>query len=194
MSRARDYNGGVNDRAIEPIGRELLRSAASRWREYKSLADRAIAQVFDEDLRAPLPGDHNSIAIIMKHLAGNMLSRWTDFLATDGEKPDRHRDGEFIDDFDSRAAILEYWERGWARLFETIESLSPDDLMKTITIRGEAHTVIDAINRQLTHYGYHVGQIVLIARIHVGEDRWQTLTIPRGGSEAFNVKKGYQAR
>lgn len=184
----------MNDRAVESVGGELLRSAASRWREYKSLADRAIVQVADADLRKPLPGDHNSIAIIMKHLAGNMLSRWTDFLVTDGEKPDRHRDGEFIDDFDSRAAILDDWERGWARLFATIESLTPDDLMKTITIRGEAHTVIDAINRQLTHYGYHVGQIVLIARIHVGEDRWRTLTIPRGGSEAFNAEKGYEAR
>jgi hypothetical protein len=176
----------------ESIGTRFRQSAIIGFRDDKSLADRAIAQVSDADLRRPLPGDVNSIAIIMKHMAGNMISRWTEFLSSDGEKPWRHRDREFIDEFASRAEIIEHWERGWSTLFDTLNSLTADDLLKTVTVRGEPHTVIDAIHRQLAHYGYHVGQIVLIARIHVGEENWKTLTIPRGGSEQFNRSKGYQ--
>ncbi|MCI0366146.1 MAG: DUF1572 domain-containing protein, partial [Phycisphaerales bacterium] len=122
-----------------------------------------------------------------KHMAGNMLSRWTDFLTTDGEKPWRNRDSEFIDDSKSRREIDEYWQRGWQCLFVTLDSLKPQDLTRTILIRGEPHTVIKAIDRQLSHYGYHVGQIVLIARV-LAKDNWTTLTIPRGGSHQYNQR------
>jgi hypothetical protein len=118
-------------------------------------------------------------------MAGNMLSRWTDFLTSDGEKPWRNRDSEFIDAFTSRQEIIDYWERGWKVLFDTLTSLKAEDLDTIVTIRGEPHSVIKAIDRQLAHYGYHVGQIVLIARIFA-KDHWTTLTIPRGGSEDFN--------
>lgn len=170
---------------------QTLASAIRRLNEYRGYADRAIAQVSDEHLRQPLPGDHNSIAIIMKHMAGNMLSRWTDFLTSDGEKPWRRRDTEFIDEFTTRADVEDFWQRGWSCCIDTLESLSPHDLMRTVTIRGESHTVVDAIHRQLVHYGYHIGQIVLIARILVGEDNWKVLTVPRGGSEAFNRQMGF---
>jgi hypothetical protein len=127
----------------------------------------------------------------MKHTAGNMLSRWTDFLTSDGEKPNRNRDGEFIDDFADRSAILAFWERGWAVVFDTMSKLEDEDLFKTITIRGEPHHVIDAIQRQVSHYGYHVGQIVFLARHLKGDGEWEVLTIPRGGSKAFDRKLGY---
>ena len=155
------------------------------FRSQKDLADRAIAQVSDDNLHVALDSNTNSIAVIMKHLAGNMLSRWTDFLTSDGEKPDRNRDEEFVDRFTSRAEVIAFWERGWRALFDTLASLTPDDLCRTITIRGEPHSVIRAIDRQLSHYGYHVGQIVLIARILAGE-KWTTLTIPRGESQQYN--------
>jgi hypothetical protein len=153
----------------------------------KSLAEGAIRQTSEANLRRPLDANTNSIAVIMKHMAGNMLSRWTDFLISDGEKPDRNRDGEFIDEFADRAAIMRYWERGWACVFETMGSLTDADLFKTITIRGEPHHVIDAIQRQVSHYGYHVGQIVQVARVFAG-DNWTVLTIPRGGSKQFNAQ------
>jgi hypothetical protein len=149
----------------------------------KDLAERAFVQVSDEKLRIPLDPNTNSIAIIMKHLAGNMLSRWSDFLTSDGEKPQRNRDDEFVDRYTSRQQILDHWERGWAMLFGTLGSLTSDDLGRIVTIRGEPHTALRAIARQISHYGYHVGQIVMIARIHAG-DRWNTLTIPRGMGES----------
>lgn len=173
------------------VGNEFIRSALAQLRQTKSLADRAIAQASDEDLRRPLEGDSNTIAIIIKHMAGNMRSRWTDFLTSDGEKPWRDRDAEFVDDFTSREEILEAWEDGWRCCFSAIESLMPNDLMRQVTIRGEAMSVIDATHRQIEHYGYHVGQIILIARIHVGAKRWQTLTIPPGQSREYNRKMGY---
>ena len=157
------------------------------FRSQKDLADRAIAQISNANLHVALDANTNSIAVIMKHMAGNMLSRWTDFLTSDGEKPTRSRDEEFIDRFTSRAEVQEHWEHGWATLFKAIESLAPHDVAKTITIRGEPHSVIRAIDRQLSHYGYHVGQIVLIARILAG-DNWNTLTIPRGGSQQYNQR------
>jgi len=149
------------------------------------MAARAVEQVDDDALRRALHPETNSIAVIMKHLAGNMISRWTNFLTSDGEKPDRDRDAEFVDDFSDRAAVLAYAERGWNCLFAAIEGLTDADLERTVTIRGEPHTVIQAIARQVDHYAYHVGQIVLIARIHAGA-AWQTLTIPRGGSRTYN--------
>jgi len=163
----------------------MLAAALSVFRSQKDLAHRAIAQVSDADLHVARDANTNSIAIIMKHMAGNMVSRWTDFLTTDGEKPDRNRDDEFVDWFASRAEIMAYWERGWTALFNTMESLTTDDLTKTITIQGEPHSVFLAIHRQLSHYGYHVGQIVQIARLHAKEN-WQTLTIARGQSQQFN--------
>jgi diadenosine tetraphosphate (Ap4A) HIT family hydrolase len=178
---------GANPRADEGAHHhvESLAAAIKVFRSQKDLADRAIAQVRDADLHRSLDPETNSIAIIMKHMAGNMLSRWTDFLTADGEKTGRNRDDEFIDRFTSRAELHACWERGWTVLFNTMSSLGPDDLTRTVTIRGEPHLAVLAINRQLSHYGYHVGQIVQIARIHA-KDRWTTLTIARGQSGPYN--------
>lgn len=151
----------------------------------KRLADRAIEQLPDDKLHVALDANTNSISVIMKHVAGNLLSRWTDFLTTDGEKPGRDRDGEFVDSFQSRAEILDHWERGWSCLFQTLNSLTAADLDKTVTIRGEPHTVPLAISRSLGHTCYHIGQIVQLAR-HLAGDHWNTLTIPKGGSQQFN--------
>jgi len=167
------------------IPAEFLAAAINTFEANKRLADRAIAQVPDDKLHVALGEETNSIAVIMKHVAGNLLSRWTDFLTTDGEKPGRNRDDEFVDSFRSRAELLEFWERGWARSLETLHSLQPEDLSQAVLIRGEPHSVPLAISRSLGHTCYHIGQIVQIARIQAGEN-WQTLTIPRGGSEQFN--------
>jgi len=156
-------------------------------RAQRKLAESAIQQTSDENLRKPLDENTNSIAVIMKHLSGNMLSRWSEFLTTDGEKPGRDRDNEFVDDFPNRAACLEYWDRAWAKAFGELSQLSDADLFKTITIRGEPHHVIDAILRHVGHVGYHVGQIVQIARILAG-DEWNVLTIARGKSKEFNQR------
>lgn len=171
----------------DDTGAAVLAGALAVFRSNKSWADRAAGQLPDEKLRVALDPETNSIAVIMKHVAGNLLSRWTDFLTTDGEKDWRNRDDEFVDTFGDREELLEYWENGWNRLFETLEALEPDDLAKTVTIRGEPHSVPLAIHRSLGHCGYHVGQIVLIARILAGGD-WETLTIPRGASATFNRK------
>jgi hypothetical protein len=151
----------------------------------KRLADRAVEQVPDDKLNIALDVNTNSIAVIMKHVAGNLLSRWTDFLTTDGEKPWRNRDDEFVDSFRSRAELLEFWERGWACLLTALKSLKPEDLGRTVLIRGEPHSVPLAVERSLGHACYHIGQIVQVARIHAGE-KWNMLTIPRGESEQFN--------
>jgi hypothetical protein len=166
---------------------DVIAGALTAFRSNKTLADRAVAQVPDERLHMPLDSNTNSIAVIMKHVAGNLLSRWTEFLTTDGEKPWRNRDDEFVDTFSSRQEVLDYWERGWGCLFATLESLRPADLARNVTIRGESHSVPLAICRALAHCGYHGGQIVLIARILSG-DNWQVLTIPRGGSSGFNQR------
>src|SRR2546427_8053491 len=157
------------------------------FRHYKKLAERAMEQVTDEQLFAVLDGEANSIAIVVKHMAGNMRSRWTDFLTTDGEEPDRDRDSEFVDPPATRKALLDVWEDGWARMFGALEPLSDADLGRTVTIRGEAHSVMQAINRQVAHYTHHVGQIVLLAK-HFAHDRWQSLTVPRNRSAEFNQK------
>jgi hypothetical protein len=154
---------------------------------YKKLAERAMDQVADEHLFAALDDEANSIAIIVKHMTGNMRSRWTDFLTTDGEKPNRNRDGEFVDPPATRAALMADWEDGWAKVYQALESLTDDDLTRTVTIRGEPHSVIQAINRQLAHYPHHVGQIVLLAK-HFACDRWQSLSVPRNRSAEFNRK------
>ena len=164
---------------------EFLASIVNAFEANKRLADRAVQQLPDDKLHVALDEHTNSIAAIMKHVAGNLISRWTDFLTSDGEKPWRNRDDEFVDTFRSRAELLETWERGWTALLVSLKSLTPEDLAKTVTIRGEPHCVPLALARSLGHTCYHIGQIVQLARHHAGEN-WTTLTIPRGGSEQFN--------
>jgi hypothetical protein len=161
-----------------------LEDSLTLLRYYKGLAEKAMAQVTDEQLVALLDDEMNSIALIVKHMAGNMRSRWTDFLTSDGEKPDRNRDDEFVDPPSTREALFAVWEDGWRRVFGALEPLSEPDLQRTVTIRGEAHSVMQAINRQIAHYAYHCGQIVLLAR-HFKGDQWQSLSIPRGKSQDF---------
>ena len=152
---------------------------------YKKLAERAMEQVTDEQLYATLDQEANSIALIVKHMAGNMRSRWTGFLTSDGEKPNRNRDSEFEDPPDTRKALMAVWEEGWNSLFQALGPLSDSDLSRTVTIRGEAHSVMQAINRQIAHYAHHVGQIVLLAK-HFAHEKWEPLTIPRNRSGEFN--------
>jgi uncharacterized damage-inducible protein DinB len=162
-----------------------LEDSLGVFRYYKNLAERAMAQVTDEQLVAVLDGEMNSISQIVKHMAGNMRSRWTDFLTSDGEKPDRNRDSEFVDPPATRAALLALWEEGWGHVFSALEPLSEPDLQRTVTIRGEAHSVMQAINRQVAHYSYHCGQIVVLAK-HYKSTEWQSLSVPRGQSAGFN--------
>jgi Protein of unknown function (DUF1572) len=171
------------------IEQHYLDDALRQLRKLKTQADQALAQTTDGHFFATLDPEANSIALIMKHMAGNMRSRWTDFLTTDGEKSERNRDGEFETTVaDSRASITAQWEDGWARVFEAIGSLAPNDLSRPVRVRGEAHSVLEAINRQMSHYAAHVGQIVLLAKHYAGP-RWQTLSIPRGKSKEFDVSK-----
>jgi hypothetical protein len=167
--------------------RHFLDESLSQLRKLKQLADKALAQIGDDDLFTVLDPESNSIAVIMKHMAGNMRSRWTDFLTSDGEKPDRNRDGEFdLDAGDSAQALKAAWKAGWALMLETVASLKPEDLDRTIYIRGEGHTVMQAVYRQTTHYAGHTGQIVLLAKHYAGP-RWSALTIPRGQSKSFRT-------
>ncbi len=159
--------------------------AIASFRNYKKLAERAIGQIDDEQFFEQIDPESNSIAVIVKHIAGNALSRWRDFLTTDGEKPDRHRDLEFELVDDDREKLLGLWERGWQTLFDAIEPLTEDDFSRTVLIRGEPHTVVEAINRQLTHYAYHVGQIVFLAK-HFTSSAWKTLSVPKNKSAEFN--------
>jgi hypothetical protein len=162
-----------------------LEDSLALFAYYKKLAERAMDQLTDDQLFATLDGEANSIAIIVKHMSGNMLSRWTDFLTTDGEKPNRNRDAEFEAPPATRAALLATWGAGWACLFSALQPLTDADLARTVTIRGEVHSVLQAINRQLAHYPHHVGQIVLLAK-HFAHDHWQSLSVPRKGSAEFN--------
>src|SRR6266481_5846762 len=155
------------------------------FRQYKRLAEKAMEQVTDEQLNFTLDPESNSIAIIVKHIAGNMRSRWTDFLTTDGEKPDRHRDTEFESDHKfTRAEVMEMWEKGWACLFTALEPLGEGDLARKVTIRSEPHSVLQCINRQMAHYSSHIGQIIFVAK-HLRSKEWKTLSIPRGQSYEF---------
>jgi len=165
-----------------------VKDSTSLFVYYKKLAERAMDQVPDEALVTTLDdAESNSIAIIVKHLAGNMRSRWTDFLTSDGEKPDRNRDTEFETPPQSRAELLAMWERGWKHVFDALETVKDEDLGRTVTVRKEPHSVMQAINRQLAHYSYHVGQIVCIAKHFAGPD-WNSLTIPRRKSAEFNAR------
>lgn len=172
----------------ESLAQHYLDDALQTFRDQKKLAERAFAQITDEEFFATLDEESNSIAVNVKHMAGNMLSRWTDFLNTDGEKPNRDRDLEFVIlPGAGRADLLAFWEQGWRCVFEAIEPLGPDDLMRTVFIRSQKHTVLQAINRQLTHYAYHVGQIVYLAK-HFKAAGWQTLSVPRNRSAEFNAQ------
>lgn len=162
-----------------------LEDSLELFRYYKRLAERAMEQTPENALFRALEGESNSIAIIVKHMAGNMRSRWTDFLTTDGEKPNRDRDCEFVAAATTREALLEQWECGWACVFSALEPLTDADLGQTVTIRGEAHTVMQAINRQVAHYAMHVGQIVLLAKHYAGAE-WKTLSVPRNKSAEYN--------
>jgi hypothetical protein len=170
----------------DSFAQQYLADALSTFRAYRKLADRALEQLSDEEYFLTLDQESNSVAVIMKHIAGNMLSRFTDFLTSDGEKPDRDRDSEFIiDDAMTKALLLAYWNRGWDCLFAALEPLQPEDLEKKITIRGGEHSVVQAINRQMTHYASHIGQIVFLAK-HLRSAEWKSLSIPRNRSSQFN--------
>jgi hypothetical protein len=164
-----------------------LTDSVTLLRYYKKLGEQAMAQVSDEGLTATLDAESNSIAIIVKHLVGNMRSRWTDLLTSDGEKPDRNRDDEFQAAPQTRAEIIAMWEAAWKIVFEALAPLSDADMGRTILIRGERHSVMQAINRQVAHYAYHIGQIVYIAK-HLAPDRWTSLTVPRGKSSDYNAR------
>ena len=168
------------------INKHYLADALENFRAYKELAEKAVAQVADEEFFTALDEESNSIAVIMKHMAGNMLSRWTDFLTTDGEKPDRNRDMDFVIEPQTvKEDLLTYWEKGWDAVFTALEPLTPSDFDKRIMIRGEEHTIVQAINRQLTHYAYHIGQIVFLAK-HFRSREWKSLSIPKNRSSEFN--------
>ena len=163
-----------------------LKDSLDVFRYYKTLGERAMSQCNDAMLFETLDAESNSIAIVVKHMAGNMRSRWTDFLTTDGEKPDRNRDSEFEAPATTRSELMEQWNAGWSHVFRALEPLTDADLTKTVYIRGEAHSVMQAINRQIAHYSYHIGQIVFLAK-HFGCDNWKSLTVPRKQSAAFNA-------
>lgn len=164
-----------------------LEDSLAVFRQYRKLAERAMEQVTDEQLFLAENEESNSIAVMVKHMAGNMRSRWTEFLTSDGEKPNRNRDSEFMDPPATRAELMEVWDEGWGCLFGALEPLREEDLARRVMIRGEAHSVLQAMNRQLAHYPYHVGQIVLLAKLYSGE-KWEALTVPRNKSAEFNRK------
>ncbi|WP_300671444.1 DUF1572 domain-containing protein [Soonwooa sp.] len=170
-----------------------LESVKKQFEYYRSLGDKTFAQLPDEALFWQYNEESNSIAIIVKHLWGNMLSRWTDFLTTDGEKDSRNRDSEFENDVKSRADLLEKWNAGWDCFFEALNSLKETDLQTIIYIRNQGHTILEAINRQLAHYPYHVGQIVFIGKM-ISDHNWKSLSIPRGNSKVFNDEKFAQEK
>ncbi|PZM63897.1 DUF1572 family protein [Paenibacillus dendritiformis] len=160
------------------VAQHYLRVVIDKFTSLKADAERAMAQLQEQDLHWAMNEDSNSVAVIVQHMSGNMISRWTDFLTSDGEKPDRNRDDEFIDSIRSKDDLLRVWNRGWDVFLNTLRSLTADDLLATVTIRNEAHTVLEAIERQMSHYSYHVGQIVYAAK-QIRSEEWSTLSIPR---------------
>jgi len=167
------------------LAAHYLDEARRQMRGHKRMAEAAMAQLRDEDFFTTIDPEANSIAILVKHLAGNMRSRFTNLLTTDGEKPDRFRDREFeLTAATTRAEVMKSWEEGWRCVFAAMDSLKPEDVMRTVTIRGEPHTVLQAINRQIAHYAQHIGQMILLAK-HLRSSEWKTLSIPRGKSEEF---------
>ena len=170
-----------------------LDSARKQFEYYKMLGEKTFGQLADDQLFIQFNEESNSIATIVKHLWGNMLSRWTDFLTTDGEKASRERDAEFENDIKDKVELMEKWNQGWDCLFNALDALTPDQLDKTIYIRNMGHTVMEAINRQLAHYPYHVGQIVFIGKM-LNNGKWQSLSIPRGNSQQYNHEKFSQPK
>ena len=169
------------------VSKHYLEEARRQMRGQKRMGEGAMAQLRDEDFFVALDPEANSVAVLVKHLAGNMHSRFTDFLTSDGEKPDRFRDREFeLTGGTTRADVMKWWEEGWACVFAAIDPLKPEDVMRTVTIRGEPHTVLQAINRQIAHYAQHIGQIVFLAK-HLRSSEWETLSIPRGRSEEYKT-------
>lgn len=167
---------------------DYLQSSLKQFKYYKMLGDQTIAQLPDDTLFWQYNEECNSIATIIKHLYGNMLSRWTDFLTTDGEKEWRNRDAEFQNDLNTKKQVLELWEEGWHCLFTTLNALTEADLSKTIYIRNQGHSVVEAINRQLAHYPYHIGQIVYLGKM-ICNEKWVSLSIPKGTSTSYNAEK-----
>jgi len=178
-----------NDGMAHQFTTSYVKDSIDLFRYYKNLAERAMAQCPDEALFTTVDDESNSIAIIVKHLAGNMRSRWSDFLTTDGEKPDRNRDTEFEEPPKTRAELQEMWERGWKYLFDALQPLTDADMARTVTIRNEAHSVMQAINRQMAHYPHHIGQILFLAKhlTFVSTGKWQSLSVPRGQSKQFSA-------
>ena len=169
------------------LATHYLDEARRQLRGHKRMGEGAMSQLEDQDFFVTLDPETNSVAILVKHLAGNMRSRFTDFLTSDGEKPDRFRDREFeVTRATTRAEVMNWWEQGWACVFAALEPLEPEDVMRVVTIRGEPHTVLQAINRQIAHYAQHIGQIVLLAK-HLRSKEWKTLSIPRGRSEEYKT-------
>ena len=169
------------------LARHYLDDALASFRDYKRLAEKAFAQLADEELFYAPDAESNSVAVIIKHMSGNMRSRWTDFLTSDGEKPDRRRDAEFVVTPETtRDELLARWEDGWSCVFGALEPLRPEDFDRKVTIRGEDHSIVEAVNRQLAHYAYHVGQIVFLAK-HIKSAGWQSLSIPRDRSAEYNA-------
>ena len=164
-----------------------IEDSVSLFRYYKKLSEGAMEQLSDEQLFTALDEEMNSVAIIVKHMAGNMRSRWTDFLTSDGEKSDRNRDTEFVAPPATRSAVMRVWNDGWEKVFQTLEPLSAADLEREVFIRGEPHSVMQAINRQIAHYAYHCGQIVFLAK-HLKGSSWKSLSVPRNKSAQFNQK------
>jgi hypothetical protein len=181
----REENGGMPHQFTTSYAKDSI----DLFRYYKSLAERAMAQCPDEALFKTTDAESNSIAIIVKHLSGNMRSRWSDFLTSDGEKPDRNRDTEFEEPPKTRAELLELWERGWKYVFYALQPLTDADLGRTVTIRNEPHSVMQAINRQMAHYSHHIGQILFLAKhlTFISSGKWQSLSVPRGQSKHFSA-------
>ncbi len=176
------------------VSKHYLEEARRQLRGHKHMGEGAMSQLRDDDFFVMLDPESNSVAILVKHLAGNMRSRFSDFLTSDGEKPNRFRDQEFeLTPSTMRADIMQWWEEGWSCVFGAIDPLKPEDVMRVVTIRGEPHTVLQAINRQIAHYAQHIGQIVFLAK-HLRSSEWKTLTIPRGKSEQYKttVPKSYK--
>jgi uncharacterized damage-inducible protein DinB len=178
-----------NVRMTHQLTTSHLKDSIDLFRYYKRLTERALEQCPDEGLFATLDSESNSIAIIVKHIAGNMRSRWTDFLTSDGEKPDRHRDSEFEEPAKTRVELMAMWERGWEITLNALEALSDGDLTRTVMIRTEPHSVIQAINRQIAHYSFHLGQIVFLSKHYAAQSgNWTAVTVPRNKSAEFNSR------
>lgn len=170
-----------------------LDSTRKLFRYYRGLGDKALVQIADEHIHWQPSPESNSVAVVVKHLSGNMISRFTDFLTSDGEKPWRNREAEFENDYANKAELLEAWNAGWTCFFEAVDPLTDADLGAVVYIRNEGHTVLEALNRQLAHYAYHVGQLVYLCRLLAGAE-WQSLSIPKGGSQTFNAEKFAQEK